>query len=54
MNWKGFDFNMFWQGVGKRDIYPETTTPLFWGMTNDWGSSGLYKDLRHWIILETC
>ncbi|MVZ60706.1 SusC/RagA family TonB-linked outer membrane protein [Sphingobacterium humi] len=43
MNWKGIDFNMFWQGVAKRDIYPETTTPLFWGMTNDWASSGLYK-----------
>jgi len=31
MNWKGFDFNMFWQGVGKRDYSPNSQTNLFYG-----------------------
>ncbi len=51
MNWKGFDFNMFWQGVGKRDFLPESSTPLFWGLTNAWANSGLYKNspaLDYW------
>lgn len=51
MNWKGIDFNMFWQGVAKRDFSPENTTPLFWGMTNAWANSGLYKNspaLDYW------
>jgi TonB-linked SusC/RagA family outer membrane protein len=41
--WKNLDFNMFWQGVGKRDYYPDIATTLFWGMTSGWASSGLYK-----------
>lgn len=50
-SWKGVDFNMFWQGILKRDFFPETTTPLFWGLTTAWASSGLYKDspaLDYW------
>src|SRR5690606_2787162 len=50
-NWKGVDCSMFWQGIGKRDFYPETSTPLFWGMTNAWAGSGLYKNspaLDYW------
>ncbi|MGO1597544.1 MAG: SusC/RagA family TonB-linked outer membrane protein [Sphingobacteriaceae bacterium] len=50
-NWKGVDFSMFWQGVGKRDFLPENSTPLFWGMTNAWAASGLYKNspaLDYW------
>src|SRR5690606_24848282 len=31
-SWKGFDFRMFWQGVGKRDYYPGGLT--FWGTTS--------------------
>jgi len=27
--WKGFDFSMFWQGVGKRDLI--LTGNMFWG-----------------------
>lgn len=51
MNWKGVDFNMFWQGVAKRDYSPEASTPLFWGMTDSWANSGLYKNspgLDYW------
>ncbi|WP_270087472.1 SusC/RagA family TonB-linked outer membrane protein [Sphingobacterium sp. SYP-B4668] len=50
-SWKGVDFNMFWQGVGKRDFAPESSTPLFWGLTNAWANSGLYKNspgLDYW------
>ncbi len=43
-NWKDFDFNMFWQGVGKRDYFPPTTMMVFWGMLNASGSSGLYRN----------
>ncbi len=29
--WKGIGFSMFWQGVGKRDWYPNGEAGLFWG-----------------------
>ncbi len=32
--YKGFDFQMFWQGVGKRDYMPEGVH--FWGFTSEW------------------
>lgn len=32
--YKGFDFNMFWQGVGKRDYMLGGAS--FWGFTNRW------------------
>lgn len=50
-SWKGIDFNMFWQGILRREFYPETTSPLFWGLTSAWAGSGLYKDspaLDYW------
>lgn len=50
-SWKGIDFNMFWQGILRRQFYPETTSPLFWGLTSAWAGSGLYKDspaLDYW------
>lgn len=50
-NWKDFDFSMFWQGIGKRDYYPNTNLQLFWGMTTSPNSSGLYKNsytLDYW------
>jgi TonB-linked SusC/RagA family outer membrane protein len=49
--WKNLDFNMFWQGTGKRDFYPDNASTLFWGMTTGFGSSGLYKEspaLDYW------
>ncbi len=34
--WKGFDMNMFWQGVGKRNIFPGWS-PAYWGfLSRDW------------------
>jgi TonB-linked SusC/RagA family outer membrane protein len=34
--WRNFDFNMFWQGVGKRDFVMDPYATLFWG----WNSRG--------------
>ncbi len=34
MGWKGFDFNSFFRGVGKRDIYPGSEAVNFWGPYN--------------------
>lgn len=51
INWKNFDFNMFWQGVGQRDYFPNLNLQVFWGMTNGYGSSGIYKNspiLDYW------
>lgn len=31
MAWMGFDFSMFWQGIGKQNIYPGGNNMLFWG-----------------------
>ncbi|WP_352421789.1 TonB-dependent receptor [Proteiniphilum sp.] len=45
-NWKGFDFSMFWQGVGKQDYFPPNGMMVFWGMTTGTGGSGLYKNSR--------
>jgi TonB-linked SusC/RagA family outer membrane protein len=39
--WKGFDFSMFWQGVGKRDLVLGDN--LFWGFTTQVQSS-IFKD----------
>lgn len=34
LDWKGIDFEMFWQGVAKRDIMPSGAQ--FWGFTDEW------------------
>lgn len=40
MQWKGFDFSMFWQGVAKRDLWLDG--PMFWGVSGgEWQSTGL-------------
>ncbi len=42
--WKGFDFSMFWQGVGKADGYlnKQATMPFYWG------ASALEMHKDHW------
>jgi TonB-linked SusC/RagA family outer membrane protein len=44
--WKAFDFNMFWQGIGKRDYAPDNNSMLFWGLNTAWGSSALFENSR--------
>ncbi|WP_158712657.1 TonB-dependent receptor [Parabacteroides pacaensis] len=44
--WKGFDLNIFLQGVGKRDFCPPTggnSGVFFWGFTGGFGSN-MYKE----------
>lgn len=51
LNWKAFDFNMFWQGLGKHDYYPNANASMFWGMTTSFASSSILKDspaLDYW------
>lgn len=35
-SWKNIDFSMLWQGIGKRDYWPDDYATLFWG----WNSRG--------------
>ncbi len=51
VNWKQFDFSMFWQGIGKQDYYPDTGSPVFWGLINSWAGSAIFNDspnLDYW------
>lgn len=43
LQWRNLDFNMFWQGIGKRDFLPNTTSEYFWGLMAGPGNSGLFK-----------
>ncbi|WP_316814114.1 TonB-dependent receptor [Pedobacter heparinus] len=46
-DWKGFDFNMFWQGIGKRDAWLDGTR--FWGIIGEQFSSNVYEEtLDYW------
>lgn len=51
INWKAFDFNLFWQGVAKHDYYPHANSSLFYGLTASFASSSILKDspsLDYW------
>jgi TonB-linked SusC/RagA family outer membrane protein len=54
-SWKGFDFNMLWQGIGKRDLALEG--PLFWGAAGvpdgQWFSVGLQENMDYWTPENT-
>jgi TonB-linked SusC/RagA family outer membrane protein len=44
--WKGFDFRIFFQGVGKRDYMPNG--PYFWGATGGiWQATGLTTNMDY-------
>lgn len=47
--WKGFDFQMFWQGVLKRDFYPGENSMVFWGATGggQWWSTAMSEHLDY-------
>ena len=53
-NWKDFDFNMFWQGIGKRDYVPNRGSVLYWGLIGGGSTgseSGIFKNsptLDYW------
>ncbi|WP_338394593.1 TonB-dependent receptor [Fulvitalea axinellae] len=46
-NWKGLDFSMLWQGIGKRDL--AIGGPYFWGASgNLWQSAGFEEHKDYW------
>ena len=46
LNWKGFDLNMIWQGVGKRAFLPGVDAEYFWGLNVGPSNSGIFKGGR--------
>lgn len=44
MAWMGFDFSMFWQGIGKQNVYPGGNNMMFWGPYSRAYSSFIPKD----------
>ncbi len=45
--YKGFDFEMFWQGNGKREWFPGEGSAAYWGFTNEW-QTPLTTSLDYW------
>jgi TonB-linked SusC/RagA family outer membrane protein len=51
LNYKGFDFSMFWQGVGKRDVNTGKQDPYTFGAVgNQWQSAGFKEHLDYWSV----
>jgi hypothetical protein len=51
-SWKGFDFNMLWQGIAKRDLALDGT--LFWGTPGgQWWAIGLEEHMDYWTEENT-
>ena len=49
VDYKGFDFNMFWQGVGKRDMMFSSGSNVFWGLTGGkWQNSYFEPHMNYW------
>ncbi len=51
LNWKAFDFNMNWSGSLKQDYLPGFGVNTFWGLTNSWANSAVFRDapvLDYW------
>lgn len=49
--WKNFDFSMNWSGNLKQDYLPAFGVNAFWGLTNSWANSAVFKDapvLDYW------
>jgi hypothetical protein len=45
--WKGLDFNMLWQGIGKRDLW--LSGPHFWGARGgQWNAVAFEEHLDYW------
>ena len=46
--WKGFDVRLFFQGVGKRDWYPNAGNHYFWGVYAQPWTNVQVHNLDHW------
>jgi TonB-linked SusC/RagA family outer membrane protein len=49
-DWKGFDFRAFFQGVGKREVYPNGV--FFFGMHSGRWTNPIMKELDYWGVPE--
>ena len=49
-DWKGFDFRAFFQGVGKREVYPDGV--FFFGMHSGRWTNPVVKELDYWGVPE--
>ncbi|OJY81701.1 MAG: hypothetical protein BGP14_02680 [Sphingobacteriales bacterium 44-15] len=50
-SYKGLDFSMNWSGSLKQDYLPGFNVNSFWGLTNSWANSAVFKDapvLDYW------
>ena len=47
-DWKGFDFRAFFQGVGKREVYPNGV--FFFGMHSGRWTNPIVKELDYWGV----
>ena len=52
LEYKGIDFEMFWQGIGKRDWFPGNGSAAYWGFTNEW-QTPLTTSLDFWTPENT-
>jgi tonB-linked outer membrane protein, susC/ragA family len=52
LEYKGIDFEMFWQGIGKRDWFPGGGSAAYWGFTNEW-QTPLTTSLDYWTPENT-
>lgn len=52
LEYKGIDFEMFWQGIGKRDWFPGNGSAAYWGFTNEW-QTPLTTSLDYWTPENT-
>ena len=52
LEYKGIDFEMFWQGIGKRDSFPGSGSAAYWGFTNEW-QTPLTTSLDYWTPENT-
>ena len=46
--WKGFDFRVFLQGIGKRDWYPGASNIYFWGVNAQPWTNPTVQNADHW------
>ena len=52
LEYKGIAFEMFWQGIGKRDWFPGNGSAAYWGFTNEW-QTPLTTSLDYWTPENT-
>lgn len=50
--WKGFDVSAFFQGIGRRDWYPDTEATTFWGPYSRPYESFIEKDFLSQVWTE--